>query len=116
MGGKEASRTGLLSQDTLEQRNLSIQSIKPVEIHSQQYIEETSWLDNKLVFKNETFEELSPRLERWYNVNIRVKNTEMNAYHFTGIFQNESLDQALHAMQLIKPFKYKISNDEVTIE
>jgi transmembrane sensor len=116
MTGKATSKTGLLFQDTVEQRNLSIQSIKPVEIQSQQYTEETAWLDNRLVFKNETFDELAPRLERWYNVNIHIENAAINGYHFTGIFQNESLDQALKAMQLIKPFKYKINNDEVTID
>jgi ferric-dicitrate binding protein FerR (iron transport regulator) len=116
MAGTKPSVSGALPADSLEQRHLSIQSIKPVEIHSQQYIEETSWLDNKLVFKNETFEELAPRLERWFNVSIHVNNGGMNTSHFTGIFQNESLDQALRAMQLIKPFKYKISNDEVIID
>ncbi|QJD97927.1 DUF4974 domain-containing protein [Mucilaginibacter robiniae] len=94
---------------------LAIQSIKPIEIRSKQYIEETSWMDNKLVFKNESFAQLKPRLERWYNVTINVQNATVNKYHFTGIFQSETIDQALKAMQLIKPFKYELKYDEITI-
>jgi transmembrane sensor len=98
-----------------ESHNLSVQSITPIEILSKQYVEETSWMDNKLVFKNNTFEQLVPKLERWYNVNIKVNNSAINHQHFTGIFQEESLEQALKAMQIISPFKYEIKYDEVTI-
>lgn len=102
--------------DSANTRNLAIEGVKPVEIQSQQYIEETSWVDNKLIFKNESFEELLPKLERWYNVSISVQNNKLDSCHFTGVFQNESLDQALRALQLIKPFKYEIKYDEVTIK
>jgi ferric-dicitrate binding protein FerR (iron transport regulator) len=98
-----------------EKRKLSIENIKPVEIESQEYIEETSWINDKLIFKNESFGELAPRLERWYNVKIHVNNRMINDYHFTGIFKDETIEQALKAMQLIRPFKFKINNDEIDI-
>jgi ferric-dicitrate binding protein FerR (iron transport regulator) len=98
-----------------EKRKLSIENIKPVEIESQEYIEETSWITDKLIFKNESFRELVPKLERWYNVKIHIGNSAINDYHFTGIFQNETIEQALKAMQLIRPFKFKINNDEIDI-
>jgi transmembrane sensor len=98
-----------------EKRKLSIENIKPVEIESQEYIEETSWITDKLIFKNESFSQLAPRLERWYNVKIHINNSAVNDFHFTGIFQNETIEQALKAMQLIRPFKFKINNDEIDI-
>jgi transmembrane sensor len=98
-----------------EKQKLSIENIKPVEIESQQYIEETSWITDKLIFKNESFSQLAPRLERWYNVKIHINNSAVNDFHFTGIFQNETIEQALKAMQLIRPFKFKINNDEIDI-
>ena len=110
------THSGSIFPDTSHTRNLSIEGVKPVEIHSQKYIEETSWVDNKLIFKNESFEELLPKLERWYNVSISVQNTKLDSCHFTGVFQDESLDQALQALQLIKPFKYEKNYDEVTIK
>jgi len=97
-------------------RKLSIQSIKPVDVQNQHLLQETSWIDNKLVFDNETFEEMIPRLERWYNVSIDLQIKKAASYRYTGVFETETLEQALKAMQLIKPFKYEIKNDEVTVK
>jgi transmembrane sensor len=98
-----------------EHRKLVIEDIKPVQIASKQYIEETSWVDNKLVFKNESLEELIPELERWYNVKIEITNDKVKHYHFTGVFENETLVQALTYMQYIRPFTFKIDNHDVKI-
>ncbi|RYF85047.1 MAG: FecR family protein, partial [Chitinophagaceae bacterium] len=37
-------------------------------------IAETSWVENKLVFDDESFEEIAKKMERWYGVSIRFKN------------------------------------------
>ena len=95
---------------------LIIENIEPVEISNKDYIEETSWLQNKLVFKDESFEELAPKLEKWYNVTFKINNKTAAGYRFTGILENETLPQALTEMQIIRPFKFKITaNDVVTI-
>lgn len=96
-------------------RSISIQHVMPLAIQNQQVLEETAWKDNKLVFNNEPFSELVPKLERWFNITIRIKNPAVNQDRYTGAFQTESPEQALKAMQLINPFKYEIKNNEVTI-
>lgn len=75
----------------------------------------TAWKDQKLVFKNENFQDLSVRLERWYKVNIIIKSAEVKKYTFTGIFENETIEQALKALQLTAPFKYAINQNKITI-
>lgn len=93
-----------------------IENIEPVEISNKDYFEETSWVQNKLVFKDESFEELAPKLEKWYNVTFKINNKAVANYRFTGILENETLTQALTGMQIIRPFKFKITaNDVVTI-
>lgn len=98
-------------------RQLIVGSVAPVVVDDKEYLEETSWVDNMLVFKNETLEELLPRLERWYDINIEIQNDAVRNYHYTGVFENESVKDALDAMSLIRPFNYKIntSNNSVTI-
>jgi ferric-dicitrate binding protein FerR (iron transport regulator) len=93
----------------------AIESIKPIAIGNQNYLKETSWKDNRLVFDSESFSQLKTRLERWYNVNIEIRGERVNNYRFTGIFTTETIDQALAAMKLIKPFNYKINNHEIII-
>lgn len=94
---------------------LKIENIAPVRIAGQDYIEETSWKDDLLVFKNESFEDLKPKLERWFNVRIEIGGSIPKSYRFTGIFKNENITEALTAMQLIKPFHFKLKADDVII-
>lgn len=94
---------------------LVIENIAPVKVGNQEYIEEISWTENKFVFENESFEELLPKLERWYNVQIKLEDPKIQSYKFTGVFINENIIQALEAMQLIKSFNYKLEANEVKI-
>ncbi len=96
-------------------KTLLIEHITPVKLEDGEYIPETSWTENRLVFENETLKEIALKLERWYNVKISIENPEATNYHFTGPFTNETIEQVLSAMQLIKPFKFKINNNDITI-
>jgi len=94
---------------------LTIENISPIVFGGNEYIEEISWTENKFVFQNESFDELLPKLERWYNVKIVLEDPMIKSYRFTGIFVNENILQALEAMQLIKSFNYKLTENEVKI-
>jgi ferric-dicitrate binding protein FerR (iron transport regulator) len=94
---------------------LMIDNISPVKLGDQEYIEEIAWTENKLVFENESFEELMPKLERWYNVKIVLNDPTIKSYRFTGVFIKENIIQALEAMQLIKSFHYKSIENEIKI-
>ncbi len=77
---------------------------------------ETSWVDNKLIFQDEEFSELARRMERWYGVSIRFDNPKTEQLHFTGIFQKESIQQALDALKLTARFDYSIEGSAITIQ
>jgi len=76
---------------------------------------ETSWVYNRLVFSSETFEEVAVKMERWYAVDITIKNEKLKAQKFTGVFENETVSQALDAIQLTTPFSYRINNNQIII-
>lgn len=76
---------------------------------------ETAWVDNKLIFQDESFDHLASRMERWYNVSIRFENTAIQQLRFTGIFTKEPLSQALEALQLTEQFNFRIADDTVII-
>ncbi|PTQ94167.1 FecR family protein [Mucilaginibacter yixingensis] len=77
---------------------------------------ETSWLSNKIVFQDEEFAELAKKLERTYNVHIEFENERVKQLVFTGIFEQENIEQALHAMSLISPFTYKINQNQIIVK
>jgi transmembrane sensor len=94
---------------------MTIDHVVPVKIGHEEYIEETSWKDDRLVFQNESLEELKPRLERWFNVQIHIGSQVPAKYRFTGVFTKENITEALTAMQLIKPFTFKLKANDVII-
>jgi ferric-dicitrate binding protein FerR (iron transport regulator) len=75
----------------------------------------TSWKNEKLVFKREKFADLAIKLERWYNVQISIGNKKLANEMVTGIFENESIEQALQALRISVPFKYEIKKNQITI-
>lgn len=78
--------------------------------------EETSWVYGRLVFDGDSFSELTEKMERWYNKKITIKNKRLEKYRFGGVFENESVEEALKALQLITMFKYTIYENEIIIE
>jgi transmembrane sensor len=104
-----APATNLPSPPLVEVRHLSYLPVDSTII-------ETSWLENKLIFRSETFEDLAMKMERWYGVTIRFNTEKIRQKKFTGIFANETLPQALTALQLIAPFHYTITKQEIIIE
>ncbi|MDB5089035.1 MAG: hypothetical protein JWR09_3029 [Mucilaginibacter sp.] len=76
---------------------------------------ETSWVQNKLVFSDKDFSQLSDQLERWYGMKIVFENEHVKQYKFTGLFEKETLPQALDALKMIEHFNYKIENSTVYI-
>ncbi len=74
---------------------------------------ETSWMQNKLVFKSETFEGVAKKMEKWYNVSIVFSDESVKNLHFTGIFEKETVSEALAAMQITAPFHFSINNKEL---
>ncbi|HEY4788075.1 MAG TPA: FecR family protein [Bacteroidales bacterium] len=78
---------------------------------------EISWKEQRLVFENEAFEDLSKRLERWYNVNIRIKDSSLLKNRYTGKFvNNEPLEQVLLVIGKTTPISYTIDKDNITID
>ncbi|MBA4167668.1 MAG: FecR family protein [Chitinophagaceae bacterium] len=79
-------------------------------------VEETSWVYNKLLFDGDSFYELAVKMERWFNVKINFRNEKTGNYRFRGVFDTENIEEALQALQLTAPFKYKINKNEVLID
>ena len=73
---------------------------------------ETSWVNNRLIFEDESFEEVATRMSRWYGVEFEFRNDDIRKLRFTGNFKNESVEDALKAMQITADFSYRISSEK----
>lgn len=75
-----------------------------------------SWKDQLLVFAGETFEDLAIKMERWFNVNIKIDNDELKSERYNGKFvHNETVYQVLEAIKITTPIVYKVEKDTIII-
>lgn len=90
--------------------------IKPVTKDPQtQMIADTAWMANKLLFRDEYFNDLATKLERRYSVEIHFKDKKCGLYKFTGRFEDETIEEALQELQAIAPFDYKKDKNQISI-
>ncbi|ASU36373.1 hypothetical protein MuYL_4488 [Mucilaginibacter xinganensis] len=71
-------------------------------------IKETAWLYNRIVFTNQSFEEVAKQIERKYNVQITFEEQSLKNEQISGVLENESLEQALEIIKMTTPFKFRI--------
>lgn len=76
---------------------------------------ENLWMENKLVFDAESMEEVARKIERWYDVEVVIQNDDLKQTKFSGIFDNESVDQVIDALHITGKFKYKIIQNTIIL-
>jgi len=75
-----------------------------------------SWKDHKLVFVNEPFESLLVKIERWYDVEFTLLDNPADNLSYTGVFEKETVEQALRALELATPyFSYTINKNNIAV-
>jgi len=94
----------------------------PVKIKSAELINlndtkpETAWVEDKMIFYKERFDNVKTKMERWYGVTIDIQNPEILDYRFTGTFDEETFEQALQALKKAARFDYQIHKKHVVIK
>lgn len=109
---KETSGDGDLvgnKEAKIEYQLRKLPNIKPEDI------KETAWLNNRLVFINENFEDVAKQLERKYNVQMIFDDQTLKTEQLSGVLEKESLDNALGIMKMTTPFKFRIAGKTIHI-
>jgi transmembrane sensor len=76
---------------------------------------ETAWMKNRFSFDNNTFADLAQKMEIWYGVQIEFRTEKAKQYVFSGVFDNDTVVQALNALRDIEKFDYKVSGTAIYI-
>lgn len=80
---------------------------------SNETYQENAWLDNKIVFTNNDFENVARQMERKYNVRIVFEDEGLKREEISGVLKDESLDSALQILKQIISFKSKVNGNTV---
>lgn len=75
----------------------------------------TSWKDENWVIEKQPLGELVKDLERRYNISIEFTSETLKKYRFSGIIQNETIEQLMDIMHKAMPVKYSIERGRVIL-
>lgn len=78
-------------------------------------VPEISWLNGKLAFDDETFGELSKKMENWYGVTFHFEDPALTQLRFSGVIDTEPVNEALGALQLSRHFTFRVTGKDVWI-
>lgn len=69
----------------------------------------TSWKKGLITFRSEKLEDIAKRLERWYNVEIVIRDEKLKQERYFGtILKNKPIDQILEVFKLTTSLEYEI--------
>ena len=75
---------------------------------------ETEWKDGRLVFRNESLEDLQLKLERWFDVDIVLADETVKNRRYTGVLERESILEVMSYFSRAHSVSYKIEGNKVT--
>ena len=78
-------------------------------------IGEIAWTQNKLYFEDESLENIGLRMEKWFGKKVTIANESLKNLHYTGNFENETIEEVLLYLKLSKSFNFRLGNDNVVI-
>ncbi|MCL1932745.1 MAG: FecR domain-containing protein [Candidatus Azobacteroides sp.] len=69
---------------------------------------ETSWINDRLIFRNQSMPQVLKTLAYNFNAEFEIRNPAIYAYRFTGTFQSRQLSQILEYIKISSDINYTI--------
>lgn len=105
---KQENKIQLISQMTPGQQAIYLNADNTISLKDVDTQKYTSWIDGKLIFRDDPMDEVIRKLDRWFNVQIEIADPNIGAYIYTATFQNESIEQVMRLIERTSPIKYTI--------
>jgi transmembrane sensor len=74
-----------------------------------------AWTQNQLIIKSESLEDISIKLQRKYDVRIIFGDNNIKSYRFSGVLEDEPIEQVLDAIKLTAPISFLIDGKTVLL-
>ena len=74
----------------------------------------SAWKQNEVDFLNASFRQVVQSIEDYYDVRVIV-HAPIGLDHFTGTLPTRNLEQAIHILQLVYGFHYKVKEQQIFI-
>jgi len=95
----------ILSPGEMAQYDFAGEKINVTRVNSYKF---TSWKDGLLIFKDDPMSEVLEKLERWYGIDIEIRNQEVYKMIFNATIMDENIEDIFELMKYTCAIKYKI--------
>jgi ferric-dicitrate binding protein FerR (iron transport regulator) len=76
----------------------------------------TGWMQNKLYMENMSLADVCKYVERWYDVQITLQDSELGeTLHYTGVLKEQTAIDVLNALCQLSSISYELKGKEITI-
>lgn len=90
---------------------------KSVRVTSDNGSKYTDWVNDKMYFRNASWQEVEQEIERYYNVDIQLQDgDDWKAFKLSASFSNLTVEQVLYRMSLSMPFRYEVCHSNINSE
>lgn len=86
--------------------------LKVEQVDVEKYV---AWVYGQLVFVDDSFNVITNKLERRFDVKINNQYPDLNNLRITGTFKNESIEEVLETFKTYKSFDYTIKDKIITL-
>jgi len=95
--------------------NKSGNDVEVTQVNTKLY---TSWIDGRVVFRNENIDNLIMKLERLYNVSITNNNQNLsnNFFNATIYVENETIEDVLNYLKEVYTIDYQVVKNKIIIK
>lgn len=76
---------------------------------------ETAWVSKDLVFRSEPMDVVLKRIERKYGVSIEITDSSFMKDTYTGVFDEEEIDEVMDILKFHYGFDYRIKGAEIQL-
>jgi ferric-dicitrate binding protein FerR (iron transport regulator) len=71
-----------------------------------------AWKDGKLIFRNESLEDVLKKIGYYYNVDMEIRDSSLKEYRYRATFEEESIEEIMNLLRLSSPLDYKVVKRE----
>jgi len=75
----------------------------------------TGWTEGRLVFENAPLPEVARRLERWYDLDVRIRDPALRSLRLTASLKSQSVENVLDVITASLGIRYRIDQDSVLL-
>jgi transmembrane sensor len=89
--------------------------LKTVNTERTNSVDDKAWVDGRMIFKSETFEQIARELERNYGKQVVFSSENLKSCRFTATFQNNTLEEVMMLLSQTNDYQYEIKEDKLII-